>query len=99
MVVRSKDQGTPYYTVLKEPKTWARDRNFLLTLSGVLLWFLPFTKEATLNCYKEHLRTSLVAQWMGIHLPKPATRAPSPFREDCTYAEQLSPCTTTELAL
>lgn len=44
--------------------------------------------------YKEHLRTSLLAQWMGICLPKPATRVPSLFREDSTYAEQLSPCTT-----
>ena len=44
--------------------------------------------------------TSLVAQWIRIHLPMQRTWVRSPVREDPTCVEQLSPrATTTEPAL
>ena len=45
--------------------------------------------------------TSLVAQWLRIHLPMEGTRVQSLVREEIPHAaEQLSPCaTTTEPAL
>ena len=39
--------------------------------------------------------TSLVAQWLRIHLPMQGTRVRSLVREDPTCREQLSPCATT----
>ena len=40
-------------------------------------------------------RTSLVVQWLRIHLPMQGTRGRSLVWEDPHAEEQLSPCTTT----
>ena len=44
---------------------------------------------------KANVWTSLMAQWVRVHLPMQATQVPSLVRKTPRGAQQLSPCVTT----
>ena len=63
----------------------------------ILTWILLTLENYALFTWNQNVTegTSLVAQWLRIHLPMQGTQVQSLVREDPTCTEQLSPCATT----
>ena len=64
---------------------------------GKALWEKEREKKQGVvgDVLKEEPQTSLVAQWLRIHMPMQGTRIRVLVQEDPHAAEQLSPCATT----